>query len=518
MKLLFGQCLVVLSFLLFTPALSAANGTDNARVFSPQSWFNQGQPAENTLLALNALLDARSQGLNPDDYSAAQLAQAVQNLAMQPALVSQEKSAELSKQIGQALVRYVRDLNQGRLNPTVLKHQFKAPERSAFNADAYLEQALATDTLSAALRQAQPAVPLYAELRDAMNAYRAIGDSPAWHQPFPAIAGKSVKPGETWPGLDLLVRRLVILGDLPDHFTVPSNYEGDVVDGVKRFQTRHGLEPDGVIGRETLNQLNVSPAQRVEQMALTLERLRWTPLLHGKRMIVVNVPEFMLRAYTVNDDKTISIDLEMRVIVGRALDTRTPIFLEDMRFIEFSPYWNIPSSIARSETLPRLRRDPGYFARQGLEFVTRDGQVITTLTDEGIDAVQRGEWRIRQRPGPQNALGDIKFIFPNDQNIYLHHTPSQNLFSRTRRDFSHGCIRVEEPVKLAEFVLAHRTDWPQERIIQAMEGGKSRTLRLDAPLPVLITYSTSLVKDGKVYFFPDIYQQDARLQRALQTR
>src|SRR5690606_11757924 len=203
-----------------------------------------------------------------------------------------------------------------------------------------------------------------------------------------------------------------------------------------------------------------------------------TPLLHGPRMIVVNVPEFVLRAYE-RTAQGVDLQLEMRVVVGRALDTRTPIFLEDMRFIEFSPYWHVPISIARRETLPRLRRDPGYFTQQGFEFVTRDGEVISTLTDEAIEAVQTGQWRIRQRPGPRNALGDIKFIFPNDQNIFLHHTPAPELFSRVRRDFSHGCIRIEAPVALARFVLQHKPEWTAERIRRAMARGKASTLRLD---------------------------------------
>src|SRR5690606_8292819 len=179
------------------------------------------------------------------------------------------------------------------------------------------------------------------------------------------------------------------------------------------------------------------------------------------------------------------------------------------------PYWNVPISIARSETLPKLRRSPAYFDQQGFEFVKRDGTVVTTLTQEGIDAVQRGEWRIRQRPGPHNALGDIKFILPNDQNIYLHHTPAPQLFARARRDFSHGCIRIEHPVELASFILKHDPAWTTERIEAAMTGGRSRTLRLTEPIPVLIAYSTVVVKNDKVHFFPDIYQQDAHLEQAL---
>jgi hypothetical protein len=189
---------------------------------------------------------------------------------------------------------------------------------------------------------------------------------------------------------------------------------------------------------------------------------------------------------------------------------RTPLMQEDMRFIEFSPYWNVPPSIARKETVPKLRRDPAYLAREGLEFVTPAGQVVTTLVPDQIDAVLRGGWRIRQRPATRHALGDIKFVFPNNDNVYLHDTPSTQLFERERRDFSHGCIRVQSPVALAQFVLWDEPAWTEERIRDAMGKGVSSTLRLKQPVPVLIAYSTVIVKSGTVFFYPDVYGHDRR--------
>jgi murein L,D-transpeptidase YcbB/YkuD len=189
-----------------------------------------------------------------------------------------------------------------------------------------------------------------------------------------------------------------------------------------------------------------------------------------------------------------------------------------MRYIELSPFWNVPPSIATKETVPRLRRDPGYFDREGFEFVTGDGQVATTLSADLLEAVMRGEARIRQRPGPANALGDIKFVFPNNESIYLHHTPSTQLFARERRDFSHGCIRVEDPVALARFVLRDEPEWTEERIREAMAQGTSRTIRLAQPLPVLVAYATALVKNGRPHFFADLYGHDRKLAQALKQR
>lgn len=497
----------------------AQPATDNAAtaeaVVSLASWFVQGQPSADAWIALRVLAEAATQGLRPQDYQSEALLQHFER--SKQGGVTPELLAQHDQALTAALERYLSDLRYGRLSPSVLKHRFKVPQTERLDARRYIADARQAGRLGEALRQAQPQVPMYAALRDAMNAYRALGEPAAWQQDLPPMPRRALKPDESYAGLPLIAARLYVLGDLPQDLGSTEHYSADMVAAIQRFQARHGLESDGVIGPATLEQLKVKPAERVQQMALTLERLRWTPLQYGPRMIVVNVPEFTLRAYEMQGQQIQSY-LEMRVVVGRALDTRTPIFLEDMRFIEFSPYWNIPPSIAKGETLPRLRRDPAYFDHQGFEFVTRKGEVITTLTEEALDAVQAGQWRIRQRPGPRNALGDIKFIFPNDQNIYLHHTPAPQLFARARRDFSHGCIRVEAPVELAEFVLSKQPTWTTERIQAAMEAGKSRTLRLDEPLPVLIAYSTAVVKDnGTVYFFPDIYQQDARLEQALRS-
>jgi murein L,D-transpeptidase YcbB/YkuD len=358
---------------------------------------------------------------------------------------------------------------------------------------------------------------MYAALRRVLARYRALAGDPAWEAPLPALPGRKLSPGQAWAGLPVLALRLQALGDLPVGTAVPDRLEGALVTALQSFQERHGLTPDGVLGQATLHQLGVTPAARMRQIELTLERLRWTPIMQGPRMIVVNVPEFVLRAYEVHEGK-VDVQVTMKVIVGKAMDTRTPLFDEDMRFIEFSPYWNVPPSIARKETVPRLRRDPAYFSQQGFEFVTPSGEVVTTLSTSSLDAVLRAGWRIRQRPGPHNALGGIKFVFPNRDNIYLHHTPAPTLFARDRRDFSHGCIRVEEPMALARFVLRDEPEWTEERIRAAMDKGESNVLRLSHPLPVLIAYGTVIVKSARVFFYPDLYGHDRLLDQALRQR
>jgi L,D-transpeptidase YcbB len=285
-------------------------------------------------------------------------------------------------------------------------------------------------------------------------------------------------------------------------------------DALRRFQSRHGLAEDGLYGPATRRALQMTPAERARQIELTLERLRWTPLLQGPRMIVVNIPEFRLRAYEVVNGQ-VQVKLEMRVVVGRALRHQTPLFDEDMRFIEFGPYWNVPASIARQELVPQLRRDPARLAREDFEFVGPGGAVDRAVTPERLDAVLAGSWRLRQRPGLHNALGGIKFVFPNRDAIYLHHTPATGLFAQARRDFSHGCIRVEDPVGLAGFALQGLPGWDAAAIRETMANAHSRTVNLPQPVPVLIGYGTALVKDGRMHFFDDVYGHDRTLDAAL---
>ncbi len=466
--------------------------------------------------AVEALAGVATDGLDPHDYDAEALRQAVSQAASGPPLAP-DAAARLDAALTAAMERMLSDLHAGRVNPRAVHANFSPHTDRPFDAATWLRDAVTQHRLPGAIKQAAPSFPLYGTLRQTLARYRDIEKQPVWSKPLPPLPGRKLTPGQSWDGTAALAARLVALGDLPAGTQAPARYEGALVAGVKAFQSRHGLQPDGVIGQGTLAQLNVPIASRVRQIELTMERLRWTPL-DGPRMIVVNVPEFMLRAYEVRDGK-LDIKLEMKVIVGKALDTRTPLFAEDMRFIEFSPYWNVPPSIAKRETIPRLRSDPAYFNRQGLEFVTGDGKAVTTLSEENLDAVLNGRMRIRQRPGPMNALGDIKFMFPNNENIYLHHTPSPQLFKRDRRDFSHGCIRVESPVALAQFVMHDMPEWTEARIREAMAKGKSTTVRLQEPLPVVLAYGTAIARaDGRVSFLPDLYGHDKLLDKALRQR
>lgn len=480
---------VSLSLLAASSELLAAQWVTDQNVLRPVA-----------LEAARRLAQADAEGLNPAHYGGAQLLQTVQ--ASQGRALDPASAARLDAQLTEKVELYLHHLRNGRVDPRKMSENYDAgkPEGDGFDAAATLRDALGTGNIGSAWEAATPRVPMYASLRDALGRERRLASQPAWSSPLPGLPGGKLGAGQAWSGLNILTQRLVAMGDLPAGTTAPATYNSTLQVGVKAFQQRYGLPENGVLNKATLDKLNESPTVRAGRIGLAMERLRWTPLLQGRRTIVVNVPEFRLRAYD-NSNGQAEPKVSMRVIVGKALDTRTPLFDEDMRYIEFSPYWNVPPSIARAETIPKIRRDPGYMARNGFEIVGTGG----------VQGVLNGTARIRQKPGPSNALGDIKFVFPNNQNIYLHHTSSPGLFSRAKRDFSHGCIRVEEPVQLAKFVLQDDPAWTEDRIRRAMDSGKSNTVKLKEPLPVVITYMTTVISNGQLLFFPDLYGHDRKL-------
>jgi murein L,D-transpeptidase YcbB/YkuD len=310
---------------------------------------------------------------------------------------------------------------------------------------------------------------------------------------------------------------------LPGSSPTPAGnrYDGELVKAVSAFQDRHGLKPDGVLGRETLAALATPLDARVRQIELSLERMRWLPEFPAGPLIAVNIPSFRLWAFAdAHDDK--AAQLSMPVIVGSAVTERkTPVFIGEMRYLEFSPYWNVTPAIQRKEIVPRLARDPGYWEREDFEAVPTGGKSapIASLDSATLAGLRTGALRVRQRPGPKNALGGVKFVLPNTMDIYLHGTPAKQLFGKMRRDFSHGCIRVADPPALAAFVLGDQPDWTSERITAAMDAGKTSTVRITRPIPVVIFYTTAIVDSaGRVLFQSDIYDYDRQLENALRAR
>ena len=507
---------------LIAAALLALLAPGSPLAAEPLLWFDGTRPSMQAAQAVNLLMDARSHGLAPGDYGAPGLEQDVNRARGGHLDADADAVSGLDRRLTVAMERYLADLHIGRVARDQLPHSYVAARDARFDAAATLRTALASNRLQDAARETAPRLAQYERLREALAHYRTLVDHPAWTSPLPALppgprnAPPKLEAGQPYAGVAMLRERLIALGDLSPSTSPPALYDDALAAGVRAFQSRHGLTTDGILGRATRAQLEVPPAARVRQLELMLERLRWTPLMHGPRMVVINIPEFVLRAYEVQDERIV-VRVTMKIIVGKALNTRTPLFVEQMRYVEFQPFWNVPPSIARGEVVPRLRRDPAYWDREGFEFVF-GGSVVTTLSPALLDETLAGRARIRQRPGPKNALGAIKFVFPNNDNIYLHHTPAGRLFERDRRDFSHGCIRVEQPVALAQFVLRDKPDWTEERIRGSMSDGDPMTLRLAEPLPVVIAYGPAMVKEGRLHFYDDIYGHDRRLDAALRER
>ena len=300
---------------------------------------------------------------------------------------------------------------------------------------------------------------------------------PATARSSSAAAGRrcpaqlKLKPGQQNPAVPVLARRLAVTGDYTGtaERSRTTTYGAELQEAVKRFQRRHGLEPDGVISAATVAQLNVPVAQRIQQIALNLERWRWLPADLGERHILVNIPEFRLEVWDHGQ-----VPLSMRVVVGKK-DTPTPIFNDQMTHLVFAPYWNVPSDIVKKETVPHALRDPAFLERTNMEVLDKSGNVVDPAS---IDMEHAGAYRFRQRPGASNSLGLVKFMFPNQFNVYLHDTPADSLFARATRSFSHGCVRLEQPDKLAQYVLGDQPSWTPERIDQAMHGGQETTVKL----------------------------------------
>jgi len=297
-----------------------------------------------------------------------------------------------------------------------------------------------------------------------------------------------------------------------------ATYDSIVAGGVASFQSRHGLPVDSVLGRATLASINVPLAKRLRQLELALERIRWLSALDAGPFVIVNVPGFQLYAFdTLGTDGVPT--LTMNVVVGKAeLGRQTPLFERDMEYIVFRPYWVIPPGILRREILPAVRRDPGYLAGHEMEIYSGSGDTGPTLptTTANLARVSRGELGIRHRPGPRNDLGLAKFIFPNADNIYMHGTPAPQVFARARRDFSHGCIRLEDPARLAEWVLRDQPEWTRAKIDAAMQGERPTRVNLKQKLSVVLFYDTVHVNsEGVVFFVSDIYGDDRQLDAVL---
>ncbi len=478
------------------------------------AWVNDGRPTAQASAMIDAFKAANTKGLNPEDYDVSRWDARIAKLAPATASPAATDQVHFDLALTICAMRYLSDLSIGRVNPNPVKFGAEVGGKKYDLADFIRSQVLPATDLNAVIAEVEPHYAGYQRAETALATYEKLaaqGDG----APLPTVQ-KGIHPGGDYAGLPQLVARLHLLGDLPASVTIApgqTNYSGDVVAAVKVFQRRHGLATDGVLGKGTIADLNTPLSQRVEQLQFALERNRWIPPAFAQPPIVVNLPQFILRTMR----RQPAPFLTMPVVVGKAYRKQTPVFTGNMQYVIFRPYWNVPTSIQQAELVPKIRRDRSYLASHGFEVV--DGEDVVTdgvVSDDVFDQLREGRLSIRQKPGPKNALGLVKFIFPNSYNVYLHSTPEPELFARARRDFSHGCIRVQNPLALAVWVLRGNPEWNEEKIAAAMNGDQTIQVNLAKPIPVLIIYSTAVVEpDGEVRFFDDIYHYDTALQEEL---
>jgi len=490
------------------------------RAPSPLLWSAQAKLTVQAQGLLDVLSKVASLGLRPGDYDEPELAA----LAAQLHADSPESDwALFDHRLTRAAVQLIQDLHYGRIDPRAAGFELPEPRADLDVAAAVVALAAAPNE-AAAVAAVEPQFYHYQLLKQALARYRALLPDNSLTQ-LPSPGKRTLHAGDAYPGAPALRRLLRAEGDLVAPGDAPSDaaaadtrLDADLVAGLKHYQDRHGLEPDGSLGAATFAALTTPIAARVRQIELTLERWRWLPPFDTPP-IIVNIPEFRLFAFSTTADRVASI-LQMPVIVGQAYaDKRTPIFVGDLKYVVFRPYWDVPRSILVREMLPKIRENPNYLAKEHLEIVAGESDEAKVLapTAANIASLAAGQLRVRQSPGPDNALGLIKFIFPNVHDVFMHSTPARRLFSESRRAFSHGCIRVSDPGALAEFVLRNAAPtWTRPEIDAAMETGDNRRVALREPIHVMILYGTALATEaGPVEFFDDIYGLDSKLERLL---
>ena len=464
---------------------------------------------------LTVLQSAHQEGLRPEEYhvpTIAVLAEQLRIFAGQGMPEGILPMARLDILLTDAFLRYAGDVTGGRVEAAkVYPEEWRAAPRSIDLVET-LQHNLEYGQAVEALRDMLPTDRDYRRLRDYLAAYRQLAAEGGWSQ---IPDGPPLRPGESDWRLPWLRQHLIQVGDLDPAYWIYENYFDQMAaEALWRFQARHSLKSDGVLGPETLAALNVSVEERIRQIEINLERWRWLARDLGRRYLAVNIADFSVEV--VEEGEAV---LSMPVVVGTDY-RRTPVFSAQLRYLDFAPYWNVPLTILREDKLPLIKADRNYLASHHYEIVARRNGVVEPIEPGSVDwegvTAETFPGLLRQKPGPWNSLGRVKFMFPNKFHVYLHDTPQRHLFDRKRRSYSSGCIRVKRPFDLAFYLLQHQEGWAAQRIEEAMAADETLRVLLDEPLPVHILYRTAWVDgEGGLQFRNDVYQRDAVLYTAL---
>jgi murein L,D-transpeptidase YcbB/YkuD len=512
------------------------------------AWTRDGQPTAAAKGFMVAFANAELKGLNPEDYDSSRWLPRVKGLAAK----NDDEVAQFDIAMTVCVMRFISDLRVGRVNPQHFNFDIDVTGKRYNLAEFVSDRAVDVTDVPTLLKKVEPDSDLYRRTEQALAQYLDLEKKQIEQgaEPLPAYE-RAITVGDSFDDAPALIQRLELEGDLEaddtsndaPHSTAgvipsersesrnprispetpqkpaspPAIYTKRLSAAVKEYQRRHGLTEDGRLTQQTIASLNVPLAKRVQQLSYTLERFRWLPVPYENPRLMVNLPEFVLRGYTPEHQ----LDFTMRVVVGQVLgEHQTPVFAHMMKYIIFRPYWNVPVDIARKELVPHIETNHDYLEQKNFEVITSKGQPVPSYTARQI---AQGSFMVREKPGPKNSLGLVKFMFPNQYDVYLHSTPSVSLFSRTRRDFSHGCIRVQKPEDLAAWLLDGQKDkdgedWDLEKVHEAMtDGPDNHQVNLKTPIPIVIFYMTAEVEeDGHVHFFDDIYGYDTQMQKVLE--
>ncbi|HAS58760.1 MAG TPA: murein L,D-transpeptidase [Algoriphagus sp.] len=487
-----------------------------AREFNPVWSFN-GELTEFAYEMRYEIIQSKYDGLNPEEYNLKLIQtyfEAFESNKKKKNANDFSDLADFDLLLTDAFFKLVTHLEVGKVDPSSLKSNWGIePIQKQLDYIELLHTALMRKEIRPVIQSVYPKFEIYRKGREVVRNLESIAknDSLDWK---PVKENKSIKVGETNSAIPALRDRLIFWGYLVGSTVADKSsklYDSLLFEAVKRYQADNGLEADGILGKMTLEALNQSPKSLIDKASVNLERLRWLPdTIQNSTYILVNIANFELD-FIDNRDTLFS----EKVIVGQPYH-QSPVFSAQMSYIVFSPYWNIPYSIMRNETLPAIRKNPSYLTRNNMEVITRSGKYVDPST---VDFSSKSfPYLIRQKPGQNNSLGLVKFMFPNKYSVYIHDTPTRNLFEKEERALSHGCIRLKNPTQLAQLLLKNNQDWDSQKIEKAMNQPREQIVNLDKKIPVILVYLTFWAdSNGKGHFRSDIYQRDSEILAALRS-